>query len=161
MSKIFANQGQVCSATSRVLLQDTVADKVMKRLLEETQKIKIGNGLSEDTKLGPLVSEGQYKKVLDYIQKGEQQGAKILCGGEMNHQEIKQIEVYIVGIPKSEDLLKGYFVPPTIFTDVSEDNPIWKEEIFGPVLCVKTFRSEDEALHLANNTYNMMATINY
>jgi len=144
MFGIFANQGQVCSATSRVLLQSSIYEKVMKRLLEEVKKVKIGSGLEEGTKLGPVVSEGQYKKVLDYIKKGQEQGAKIACGG----------------LPQSDDLLKGYFVPPTVFTEIKEDMTIWKEEIFGPVLCIRPFNTEQEAVDIANNsTYGLAGAV--
>jgi len=135
------NQGQVCSSTSRVLVQDLLYDRVVKRLVEEVKKLKIGNGLVPETKLGPLVSEGQYKKVLGYIQKGMQEGAKIECGG----------------VPTQEELLCGYFVEPTVFTNVREDSSIWKEEIFGPVLCINTFTTEEKAIEMANNTHYGLA----
>jgi len=90
-----------------------------------------------------LVKVNIKKKVIDFIKKGQEQGAKIAFGG----------------LP-SEQLLKGYFIPPTIFTDVREDMNIWKEEIFGPVVCVKTFKNEQEALELANNsTYGLAAAV--
>jgi len=144
MFGIFFNQGQVCSATSRVLIQQEIFNKVVDKLITEVQKVKIGNGLHGDTKLGPVVSEGQYNRVLDYIKKGVEEGAKLLTGG----------------IPKKDELLKGYFVEPTIFTDVSDNATIWKEEIFGPVLCVRVFKTEEEAIEIANNTqYGLAAAV--
>lgn len=144
MFGIFANQGQVCSATSRLLVEQGLYETLLNKLVEECKKIKIGSGLIPDNILGPIVSEGQYNKVLDYIRKGQEHGAKVICGG----------------IPKEEDLLKGYFIPPTIFMDVDEKNPIWQEEIFGPVLAVKQFKTEEEALELANNSeYGLAAAV--
>ena len=144
MLGIFANQGQVCSATSRALIQESIYDKLLAKLAEEAKKIKIGNGLREDTKLGPIVSEGQYNKVIDYIKKGQQEGAKVLTGG----------------VPTSQELLKGFFVEPTIFTDVQPNSTIWNEEIFGPVLCVRKFKTEEEAVSFANdNAYGLAAAV--
>jgi len=98
---IFFNAGQVCSATSRLIVHESVKDNVLKELVEVIKKIKIGNGLEQGTKLGPLVNDIQYKKVLNYIQKGIDRGAKLVCGG----------------IPSSDDssLNQGYYIPPTIF----------------------------------------------
>eukprot|EP01102_Stenamoeba_stenopodia_P010526 TRINITY_DN3181_c0_g1_i1.p1 TRINITY_DN3181_c0_g1~~TRINITY_DN3181_c0_g1_i1.p1 ORF type:complete len:706 (-),score=179.55 TRINITY_DN3181_c0_g1_i1:188-2305(-) len=134
MVGIFFNQGQVCSATSRAIIHEGVADKIIARLVEESNKIVLGDGLDPSTIMGPIVNEAQYNKVLDYIKKGKAEGAKLVCGdGALENS-------------------KGFFVPPTIFTNVSEDSTIWKEEIFGPVLCIKTFKDENEAIRLANNT---------
>jgi len=144
MFGIFFNQGQVCSATSRVLIQDTIYDKILNRLKEEVVKIKIGDGLKPETKMGPIICESQYNKVIDYIKQGEAQGAKLLCGG----------------VPTKPELLSGYFIEPTIFIDVPENASIWTEEIFGPVLCIKKFKTEDEALTIANDTtYGLAAAV--
>jgi len=136
MFGIFANQGQVCSATSRILVEDSIYDKLLLRLVEESKKIKIGSGLDPANILGPIVSEGQYQKILGFIQKGQDQGAKLAFGG----------------IPTDPSLLKGYFIQPTIFADVRDNMTIWKEEIFGPVVCLMSFKTEQEALELANNS---------
>lgn len=135
MFGIFWNQGQVCSATSRVLVEKSLYAALLKRLVEETQKITIGAGDKEGVLLGPLVNKMQYDKVLDAIKKGVEQGAKIATGGQRP-----------VGFEK------GYFIEPTIFTDMSEDSWIWNEEIFGPVVCIKSFETEEEAIHLANDS---------
>ena len=135
MFGIFWNQGQVCSATSRVLVEKSLYAVLLKRLVEETQKITIGAGDKEGVLLGPLVNKMQYDKVLDAIKKGVEQGAKIATGGQRP-----------VGFEK------GYFIEPTIFTDMSEDSWIWNEEIFGPVICIKSFETEEEAIHLANDS---------
>lgn len=141
MFGIFFNQGQVCSATSRVLIQEAIYDKVLQKLREEIQKIKIGPGLDKSTKLGPIVSEGQYNRVLSFIKKGQEEGAKIITGG----------------IPQKEELLKGFFVEPTVFADVPENASIWRDEIFGPVLCVKPFKTEESAIDIANKTHYGLA----
>ncbi|MDD9730733.1 aldehyde dehydrogenase family protein [Mameliella sp. AT18] len=131
---IFWNQGEVCSATSRVLIEDSAYEAVMVRLVTEARKIKIGHGLDEGVLLGPLVSKSQHDKVLDWIETGKRE-ARLVSGG---------------GIPAG--LEDGCYVEPTIFADVPEDATIWTEEIFGPVVCVKPFKTEEEAIRLANDT---------
>ncbi|TLU61054.1 aldehyde dehydrogenase family protein [Thalassotalea litorea] len=135
MFGIFWNQGQVCSATSRVLVDESIYPQLMERLVAEAKKITIGEGNDDGVLLGPLVNQSQFEKVLAAIDKGQQEGATLAYGG---------------GRP--EHLRHGYYVEPTIFTDVSEDAWIWKEEIFGPVVCVKSFSSEEQAIALANNS---------
>ncbi|HVZ04442.1 aldehyde dehydrogenase family protein [Hyphomicrobium sp.] len=134
MFGIFWNQGQVCSATSRMIVQETIASRIVDRLAEEAKKITIGDGMAPGVLLGPLVSKMQYDKVFQYIEIGKRE-AKLVCGGR-----------------RPPHLNTGYFVEPTIFADVPETARIWREEIFGPVLSVKTFRTEDEAIALANNS---------
>jgi len=107
----------------------------------------VGDGLSKDSKIGPIISEPQYKKVLNYIDSGVKEGAKLVFGGKK---------------PKiSEETPEGgYFVEPTIFTDVKEDMKIWKEEIFGPVLSIMTFDTEEQAIQISNNTeYGLAAAV--
>ncbi|WP_394172119.1 aldehyde dehydrogenase family protein [Thalassotalea litorea] len=135
MFGIFWNQGQVCSATSRVLVEQSLYPKLMERLIAEAKKITIGEGNEDGVLLGPLVNQSQYEKVLAAIEKGQQEGATLAYGGE-----------------RPEHLPTGYYVKPTIFTDVPEDSWIWKEEIFGPVVCVKPFTTEAEAVALANDS---------
>ncbi len=130
---IFWNQGEVCSATSRVLVEEELYEPLMERLIEETKKIKIGHGMEEDVLLGAIVSKQQYEKVLEAIERGKADGATVACGG---------------GRPAGID--KGYYIEPTIFTDMEEDSWIWQEEIFGPVVCVKTFKTEEDAIRMAN-----------
>jgi len=130
---IFWNQGEVCSATSRVLVQRALYEPLLARLAEEARKITIGNGLREGVLLGPLVNKAQYDKVLQAIARGQEEGARLVCGGE-----------------RPAGLDKGYYVQPTVFADVPEDAWIWNEEIFGPVVCVRSFDSEDEAVRSAN-----------
>ncbi|MFK8397791.1 aldehyde dehydrogenase family protein [Pseudomonas sp. BGr12] len=130
---IFWNQGEVCSATSRVLVERELYEPLLKRLAEEARKITIGNGLQDDILLGPLVNKAQYDKVLQAIARGHEDGARLVCGGE-----------------RPAGLDKGYYVQPTVFADVPEDAWIWNEEIFGPVVCVRPFDSEEEAVRSAN-----------
>ncbi|RUO98886.1 aldehyde dehydrogenase family protein [Hyphomicrobium sp.] len=134
MFGIFWNQGQVCSATSRMIVEKGIAPKLIGRLSEEAKKITIGDGMTPGTLLGPLVSKIQYDKVLNYIEVGKKEATLITGGARPSH------------------LNEGYFLEPTIFADVRPSARIWKEEIFGPVLAVSTFETEDEALRLANDS---------
>jgi betaine-aldehyde dehydrogenase len=133
MFGIFWNQGQVCSATSRVLVERSLYMPLLARLVAEAQKITIGSGLDAGTLLGPLVNEAQYHKVLGFIDRAVAAGATLATGGKAQHP-------------------KGYFVAPTILTDVALDAEAWVEEIFGPVVCIRPFDTEDEAVRLANDT---------
>ncbi len=135
MFGIFWNQGEVCSATSRVIIEQSIYEPLMARLVQEAQKITIGEGMQDGVLLGPLVSKGQHNKVLAAIARGKADGATVATGG---------------GVPAG--LETGFYVQPTIFTDVNRDSWIWNEEIFGPVVCVKTFETEEEALDLANDS---------
>ncbi|MDF1632487.1 aldehyde dehydrogenase family protein [Mycoplana sp. MJR14] len=135
MFGIFWNQGQVCSATSRVLVEESLYPALLARLVEEAAKIRIGNGLADGTLLGPLVSKGQYDKVLAAIERGKEEGATVAGGGQ-----------------RPAGLNTGYFLEPTILTDMAEDSFVWKEEIFGPVVCVKPFRDEQDAIRMANDS---------
>ncbi|MGE7601665.1 aldehyde dehydrogenase family protein [Peribacillus sp. NPDC097675] len=134
---IFANQGQVCSAGSRLLLEKSIYDKFVPELVRRAQEIKVGPGLKEGTEMGPLISENHMNRVLNYINIGKNEGAKLLCGGY-------KIE--------DEELSRGYFIAPTIFTDATPEMRIVQEEIFGPVLVIQTFETEEEAIILANGT---------
>ncbi|MDD1967037.1 aldehyde dehydrogenase family protein [Pseudomonas putida] len=135
MFGIFWNQGEVCSATSRVLVQRDLYEPLLQRLVEQTRSLKIGQGLEEDVLLGPLVNRGQYDKVLAAIARGQEEGATLLYGGTR---------------PPGCD--KGFFLTPAIFADVPQDSWIWNEEIFGPVVCVRPFTDEAEAVRSANDS---------
>lgn len=130
---IFANQGQVCSAGSRLILQDSLYERFVEQLLIKVKQIKIGSGMEEDTLMGPLVSKDQLETVLNYVNIGINEGATLLCGG-------KRIEG------------QGYFMEPAIFTDTTPEMRIVQEEIFGPVLVIQKFSTEEEAIRLANDT---------
>lgn len=134
---IYANQGEVCSAGSRLILEESVYDRFLDRLVERARKIVVGNGMDEDTEMGPLISESHMNRVLSYIQLGVDEGAKLLCGGN------RLVE---------NGLGKGFFVEPTILEAADPSLRIVQEEIFGPVLVVQKFRSEEEAIRLANGT---------
>ena len=132
MFGIFWNQGEVCSATSRVLIEAPIYEPLLARLAEEAKKIKIGHGMEEGVLLGPLVSPSQHEKVLASIERGKRE-ARLVTGG---------------GVPKG--LEGGCYVEPTIFADAPLDSWIWNEEIFGPVVCARQFTTEQEAIELAN-----------
>ncbi len=137
MFGIFWNQGQVCSATSRVLIERPLYAKLLERLAQEVARIPIGSGMKEGVLLGPLVSQSQLDKVRAAITRAVQEGASLVSGGSERP-------------PGCGD--KGYFVAPTIIADMRLDSWIWAEEVFGPVLCVAAFDSEEEALRLANDS---------
>ncbi|HZG17926.1 MAG TPA: alpha-ketoglutaric semialdehyde dehydrogenase GucD [Candidatus Bathyarchaeia archaeon] len=129
--------GQKCTATSRVFIQRSVYDKCKEMILKKIQAITIGSGLDEGVYMGPLASKSQYETVLSFIEKGIQDGATLLYGGN---------------VPGGKNLENGYFLEPTVFENVGIDTPLAQEEIFGPVLCLFTFESMEEAIELANNS---------
>ena len=136
MIGIFLNQGAICSAGSRILIEESIKDEFLKRLAKKANAITIGNPL-ENPDMGPLVTEGHMNRVLGYIEKGKAEGAALVCGG---------------GRYTEGECAKGYFVRPTVFADCTDDMTIVKEEIFGPVVTVQTFKTEEEAIAMANNT---------
>src|SRR5215470_14900095 len=130
---IFSNQGQVCTAGSRLFLHEKIHDKVLEKVIEAAKRVKLGDQMDPGTTMGPLISARQKQRVLGYIDSGKSD-AKLVYGGE----EPKGLE-------------KGFFVGPTIFDAVQNSMKIAREEIFGPVLSVLTFKEEGEALALAND----------
>lgn len=134
---IYTNAGQVCSAGSRMLVEDGIYNAFVKKMTERAKKIAVGSGLDSETEMGPLVSEQQMKRVLEYIEVGKKEGAKLEAGG-------KQLT--------GSKFENGYYVEPTIFTECKNDMRIVQEEIFGPVVTVQKFSSEEEAVELANST---------
>ncbi|MBO1511433.1 aldehyde dehydrogenase family protein [Metabacillus bambusae] len=134
---IFANQGQVCSAGSRLVLEESLYEKFVPELVKRAKMIKVGPGWEKGVEMGPLVSEDHMNNVLDYIEIGKKEGATLLCGGNR----------IVEG-----DFSKGYYVEPTIFGDTTPNMRIVQEEIFGPVLVIQTFKTEEEAIELANGT---------
>ncbi|MFS0644440.1 aldehyde dehydrogenase family protein [Siminovitchia sp. 179-K 8D1 HS] len=138
---IMYNHGQNCSAGSRVYVQRSLYDKVLNALAEKANQLVLGNGLDEKTEMGPLISKKQLERVLGYIQKGEEEGAKIVAGGKRAFD-------------------KGYFMQPTIFADVTDDMVIAREEIFGPVVVVMPFDTVEEVIRRANDSnYGLAAGI--
>lgn len=136
MIGIFFNQGEVCSAGSRIIIEESMKDKFVNRLAERANAMTIGNPVNNPD-MGPLVSKHQMEQVLKYIEIGKSEGARLVCGGER----------YMEGECKN-----GFYVRPTIFDGCTSDMTIVKEEIFGPVVTVQTFKTEDEAVALANDT---------
>jgi acyl-CoA reductase-like NAD-dependent aldehyde dehydrogenase len=142
---VFLNQGECCCASTRVLIDRSIHDEFMEKFVAAAKKIKVGPGEKDTTQMGPLVSKEHQKTVLDYIDKGVKQGAKIALGGNVKLEG---------------ELAKGYFVMPTIFDGVTPEMAIYQEEIFGPVQCVTAFDSEEELIEAANDTtYGLAASI--
>jgi betaine-aldehyde dehydrogenase len=133
---VFINQGEVCSAGSRVLIQRPIYKKMLDAMVEKAKRIKLGSGMDPATKMGPLVSKEQMERVMRYQEIGRKE-AKVASGG---------------GRPREAELQKGYFVEPTIFYDVDNSATIAREEIFGPVMSVIPFDDEKDAIRIANDT---------
>ncbi len=141
----FANQGEVCSAGSRLLIDKSIHKSMVAGMLAKIDRIKLGHGLTPGVKMGPLISKAQLEKVQNYIQIGIQEGATLLCGGKR---------------PEGATFAKGNFLLPTIFDKVTPKMRIAREEIFGPVLSIITFETEEEAIHIANDTdYGLAAGV--
>ncbi|GGE51680.1 aldehyde dehydrogenase [Agaricicola taiwanensis] len=145
ISGIFAASGQTCIAGSRLLVQNSVKDEVVARLIEIGRTAKIGDPVQPDTNIGPITTPAQYRKVLDYIEIANAEGARCVLGGK----------------PASgQDARGGQFVEPTIFVDVNNEMRIAREEVFGPVLSVIGFDTEEEAVRIANDTiYGLAAGV--
>jgi aldehyde dehydrogenase (NAD+) len=138
---IFFNAGQVCSAGSRVLVQEKVYDEVVERLAARAKSLRMGDTLDRGTALGPVISEKQMKSILDYVDIGQKEGADLVTGGEK------------VG-------KRGYFISPAVFANVKHEMRISQEEIFGPVVSVIKFKDEADALRIANGTaYSLAAGV--
>ncbi len=133
----FYHQGQCCEAGTRLLLPDAIADRFVEAMVEKARRFTIGDPCNVSTDIGPLISRKQQEKVLRYIALGKSQGARLLIGG---------------GIPSSPGLSQGFFVEPTIFDHVENGWTIAQEEIFGPVLCIIRYRTDEEAVAIANDT---------
>ena len=125
--------GQVCSNGTRVFVQKGIKDAFLKRFLERAAKIKVGDPMNEKTQFGPMISERQRDIVIGFIEQGKAEGATLVCGGNAIEGD-------------------GWFIEPTVFSDVTDDMTIAKEEIFGPVMSVFEFETEDEVITRANNT---------
>jgi len=141
----FANQGEVCSAGSRLLIEASIHKRFVEAMLKKLPRIRLGHGLTPGVKMGPLISQEHRQKVQNYVQIGIQEGARLIAGGKP---------------PSAPELSKGNFFEPTIFDDVKASMRIAREEIFGPVLSVIPFYSEAEAVEIANDTdYGLAAGI--
>lgn len=137
LCSIFLNQGQMCTAMSRIFVDEKIYDNFVADFVSKAKRIKLGDSLNHETQMGPLISSAQRKKVASFVQQAQKEGAKLLCGGK---------------IPAGPELKKGFFFEPTVFTGVLPQMQIFKEEVFGPVACINKFSCPDEAVRLANNT---------
>lgn len=144
LTAAFMNSGQACIAGSRLLVPEDKLDEVKKQITSAIGNIKVGDPDHDDTAIGPMVSKKQYERVQQYIHIGKEEGAELLVGGE--------------GHP--EGLEKGNFVKPTVFVNVNNNMRIAREEVFGPVLSVITYKTEEEAIAIANDTdYGLQAYV--
>ncbi|MND77537.1 putative aldehyde dehydrogenase AldA [compost metagenome] len=135
------NAGQMCSATSRLLVHDSIADTLLQRLTVAVEKLRMGNPASEEIDMGPLTSQAQWAKVMEYFAIARTEGLHCLTGGAASQQP-------------------GWFVCPTVYADVPASSRLWSEEIFGPVLCCQRFTSQEQALALANDSrFGLVATV--
>jgi aldehyde dehydrogenase (NAD+) len=141
MLGLYLNQGQCCCAGSRLFVQEPVYNAMVERLAQKSQDRKLGDPFDAHTEQGPQIDEGQFKKVLSYIEKGKSQGARCVAGGERFGK-------------------KGYFIKPTVFADVKDNMDIATDEIFGPVMQVLKFRDIEEVIERANSTdYGLAAAV--
>ncbi|HEV2763282.1 MAG TPA: aldehyde dehydrogenase family protein, partial [Pyrinomonadaceae bacterium] len=141
----FGSAGQRCTATSRAIVVDRVADNFIERLIQRAEDLRVGPGSDPQTEMGPLVDSNQFRNVLRYVDAGREDGASLVCGGE---------------VAAGPGLRKGYFVKPTVFVGVTPDMRIAREEIFGPVLSVMRVRDFDEAMRWANDSeYGLSSSI--
>ena len=146
LNSSFANQGQICLCGSRILIQQGIYQKFKEAFVEEVKKMKVGNPLNEDSKLGAIVSKPHYEKILSYIEIAKEEGGKILAGGHAVHLDGEQSE--------------GWYIAPTIIEGLDQQCRTNQEEIFGPVVTIQPFDTEEEAIALANSTeYGLAATI--
>jgi betaine-aldehyde dehydrogenase len=141
----FAWSGQSCGSTSRLFVHESLYDKFLADLVSKVSKLKLGDPLAEDSKMGPMNSKAQYEKVMHYIKAGKEDGARLMTGGKR---------------PEGELFKKGYWIEPTVFAEVKRGMRIAQEEIFGPVLSVFKWKDADEVIEIANSTeYGLTAAI--
>lgn len=137
--------GQACESGTRLLLPANTHDQFLERLIERAKSVRVGDPLDFDTDMGPVISSDQQQRILGFIESGTDEGATLRLGG---------------GVPQGEAFENGYWVEPTIFSDVTNDMTIAREEIFGPVLSVLKYESEEEAIAIANDTeYGLSAGV--
>jgi aldehyde dehydrogenase (NAD+) len=135
---LFLNQGQCCCAGSRVFVEEKIHDAFIEKVVERAKARRLGDPFNPDTTQGPQVDEGQFAKIMGYIDKGQRAGAKCLTGGRRHGQ-------------------RGYYVEPTVFDDVEDDMEIARDEIFGPVMSVLRFRDVHEVIERGNQTFYGLA----
>jgi len=142
---VFGNCGQDCCARSRILVQHTIYEEFVDRFARRTTTLQLGQPLDEQTEVGPLISAGQRQRSLDYVALGQEEGAQVVTGG---------------AVPAPFNDEAGYFLQPTVLTDVDNKMRVAQEEIFGPVVCIIPFDSEEEAVRQANDvTYGLAGSV--
>jgi acyl-CoA reductase-like NAD-dependent aldehyde dehydrogenase len=145
VSGIFLSNGQTCVAGSRLIVEDNIHDQVVAQIVERANRLKAGDPFNLETQIAPLANQGHLEKVLAMIAEAKTQGAVCVCGG------VRQFP---------EDRPNGFYVEPTVFTEVTPEMTLWREEVFGPVLAITRFSDEAEAVRLANDTnYGLAAGI--
>lgn len=137
MNAVFFHAGQVCSAGTRLMVEAHMHDQFVAALVERVKNIRLGNGFDESTQMGPLISREHLTKVMNYVEKGKQEGATVAVGGK---------------VPDDPALQNGFFYLPTVLTDCTTDMQVVQEEAFGPVITVEKFATEEEAVQLANDS---------
>lgn len=142
---IYANKGEVCSAGSRLLVHEAVHGRFVERLIERAKNLKVGDPFDPASEMGAQISAQQLDRILGYVQTGQREGAHLCCGGARDSEGMKA---------------NGYFMQPTIFTEVAPGMKIAQEEIFGPVLATIRFKDEKEAAEIANSTiYGLVSAV--
>ena len=137
LNAVYFHAGQVCSAGARLIVEESLHDQFVASLVERVKNIRLGSGMDDETEMGPLISAEHREKVETFVKIGLKEGAKLLTGGKR---------------PEQEELSRGFFFEPTVFDECSPDMRIVQEETFGPILTVETFRTEEEAIRLANDS---------
>ncbi|WP_273853132.1 betaine-aldehyde dehydrogenase [Guptibacillus spartinae] len=137
LNGVFFHAGQICSAGTRLIVEESIHDQFVEALVERVKKFKLGSGFDEETQMGPLISAEHLAKVEKYVEAGIKEGATVAVGGKR---------------PEDPELQQGFFYLPTIFTDCTTDMSIVQDEAFGPIITVEKFQSEGEAIKLANDS---------
>ncbi len=136
LAGIFGAAGQTCIAGSRLLVQNSIYGEVVSRVAERARAVRLGNPIDPATEMGPAANEAQYERILEFIETGVSQGAKVVAGGKP---------------ARDGELKNGFFISPTVFADVDNHSTIAQEEIFGPVLSIIPFEDEEQAIEIAND----------
>ncbi|MBU2102756.1 MAG: aldehyde dehydrogenase family protein, partial [Candidatus Omnitrophica bacterium] len=137
LCSIFLNQGQMCTAMSRILIHERLYDRFVSDFVEKAKRIKLGDPRDFETQMGPLISRRQQDEVCACVERAAAQGAKVLCGGK---------------IPRAPQFSQGFFFEPTVLENVNPDSEVFREEVFGPVVCVSSFKTDEEAIACANDS---------
>ncbi|QKY70184.1 betaine-aldehyde dehydrogenase [Lentibacillus sp. CBA3610] len=137
MNAVFFHAGQICSAGTRLIVEDSIHDDFVSALVDRVKNIKLGSGFDESTQMGPLISKDHLNKVINYVENGKKEGARVAVGG---------------GRPEDPELQNGFFYLPTVLTDCTTDMGVVQDEGFGPVITVEKFTTEAEAVRLANDS---------